>query len=83
MLDTAQRVHIPEVGSKLTVTLPRESTRATVLEILDPSALIVKLDVMEPMAKSHGYNFNDKVVVVRRVGLGNLPFWEATEKVTA
>ncbi len=78
----ASRIHIPEVGSKLTVNLPRESTRATVEEILDPSSLIVKLDVMEPMAKSHGYYFGDRIIVVRRVGLGNLPYWLATEKAT-
>jgi hypothetical protein len=76
----APRIHIPEVGSKLTINLPRESTRATVEEILTPSSLVVKLDVMEPMAKSHGYYFNDRVVVSRRVGLGNLPQWEATGK---
>ncbi len=74
-------VHTPEVGSKLSVTLPREITRATVEEVLDPRTLVVKLDVMEPMAKSHNYQFNDRIVVVRRKGLGGLPYWEATEKV--
>lgn len=71
----------PQVGSKLTVTLPRESTRATVAEVRGPDMLVVKLDVMEPMAKSHDFKFNDRVVVVRRMGIGNLPLWEATEKV--
>jgi len=72
---------LPEIGSKLSVNLPREITRSTIVEILDPSTLVVKLDVMEPMSKSHGYYFNDRVKVSRQIGLGNLPMWLATEKV--
>lgn len=74
------RAHVPEVGSKLSVTLPGETTRSTVEEVLDPRTLVVKLDVMEPMAKSHGFRFNDRVVVVYRLGIGRLPLWEAQAK---
>lgn len=70
----------PGVGAKLTITLPGEQTRATVEEVLDPRTLVVKLDVMEPMAKSHGFHRNDRVVVVRRSGLGGIPYWEAQQK---
>lgn len=72
---------IPEVGSKLSVRLPLEMTRATVLEVRDPGTLVVKLDVMEPMAKTHGFYFNDKIVVVRERGMGGLPVWTSQEKV--
>lgn len=71
----------PEVGAKISIRLPLETTRATVLEVHDPRNLVAKLDVMEPMAKTHGYFFNDKVNVALRRGLGGLPYWEATEKV--
>ena len=73
-------IHTPEVGAKLSVTLPGETTRATVVEVLDPRTLVVALDVMEPMAKSHSFHRGDRVVVVRRLGLGGIPFWEAQDK---
>ena len=79
--DPKPREAVPEVGSKLSIRLPLETTRATVLEALDSGDLIVKLDVMEPMAKTHGYFFNDKVVVTRKRGFGGLPLWDAMEKV--
>lgn len=71
----------PEIGSKLSVRLPLETTRATVVEVQNPETLVVKLDVMEPMAKTHGFYFNDKVKVTRQIGIGGLPLWEAQQKV--
>lgn len=70
----------PGVGAKVTVVLRGESTRATVEDVLEPDVLVVVLNIMEPMAKTHDFKFNDRVVVVRRRGLGGLPYWEAQQK---
>jgi hypothetical protein len=74
-------LHVPEIGSKLSVTLPREITRATVVEVVDDHHVHAKLDVMEPMAKTHNYFFGDTVLAERRRGMGDTVIWEVTKKV--
>ena len=56
----------PEEGTPLTVQLPNEAIRATVIQVIDPDTVEAALDLAAPFTRIHGFNFGD-VVRFRRM----------------
>lgn len=70
------RLGVPSPGQVVPVALPDEITRAEVLEVRSDDEILVKLNVIVPMSKTHSYKFGDSVSCRRsRTMLGEK--WEA------
>lgn len=53
--------YFPTEGDILTVSLPNEATRATVVNVIDEDTIEAVLDQSYPFTRLHGYNFGDRL----------------------
>lgn len=70
---------IPVAGEPLTVSLPNEITRATVVRVLNKDTIEADLNLSYPLTRVHGFAFGDRLRFRRAKDvLGER--WEVAEK---
>lgn len=52
---------IPSAGEPMTVALPNEMIRATVIRVINRNTIEARLDLAAPFTRIHGYNFGDVI----------------------
>ena len=53
--------YVPSEGDTLTVELPHEMIRATVVGVLDDNTVLADLNQAQPFTRLHGYNYGERL----------------------
>ena len=71
---------MPLPGTIITSYLPNETVRATVMKKIASDCIEVVLNVQHPLAKSHNFRFNQKVMLYRAPMQPTGEKWETKEE---
>ena len=65
----------PKVGDPVTIELPDERTRGTIVRVISPTRIIAQITQFTTGNKSHNYKKDDFVAAEHRMGMMNIRGW--------